>query len=204
MPLPSKYVKEIHSRLAVRYGSAWKAKWAEVPQEAMEADWAQVLDGMSPAGIRKALDSLPPDFPPTATAFRALGAIAEEHKPAPQLPAPDPQGMKRVAGALGVAQAQFETPRQFMERLRRDVEAGNASRARVNHYRIAVANGYYGGETVAQVGEFRPVPQDSLPPGMRTDVAQGDYCTRCGVTGHRASHCPWGDITTNNAQTEAA
>lgn len=171
MPLPSKYVKEIHSRLAVRYGSGWKAKWAEVPQEAMEADWADQLDGMQPANIRKALDSLPPDFPPTAPAFRSLGVIAEEHKPAVMLPPPDPVGMKRIGESLGAVFNGQEKPSEWMERLRRDVEAGNASRARKEHYRIAVANGYYGGQTVAQVGDFKPVPRESWPEAMRRDAA---------------------------------
>ena len=38
MPLPLRFVKEIHARLAVRYGSAWVSKWAGVDQEAIEAD----------------------------------------------------------------------------------------------------------------------------------------------------------------------
>ena len=71
--LPLHYVKEIHSRLAVRYGSAWRTKWAEVPQDLLEADWAQVLDGMKPEQIKAALANLPDDFPPTCTAFRKIG-----------------------------------------------------------------------------------------------------------------------------------
>jgi hypothetical protein len=73
--LPLHYVKEIHSRLAVRYGSAWRTKWAEVPIEALEADWAQVLDGMKPEQIKAALANLPDDFPPTCTAFRKAGEL---------------------------------------------------------------------------------------------------------------------------------
>lgn len=76
--LPLHYVKEIHSRLAVRYGSAWRTKWAEVPQDLLEADWAQVLDGMKPDQIKAALANLPDDFPPTCTAFRKAG---EQHAP---------------------------------------------------------------------------------------------------------------------------
>lgn len=171
MPLPSRYVDEIHMRLAVRYGSAWVSKWQGVDMNAIKADWAEVLDGMQPASIRKALDSLPPDFPPTATAFRALGVIAEEHKPAQQLPAPDHAGIKRIAGALGAAVNHQERPSEWMERLRRDVEAGTASRARKEHYRIAVANGYYGGQTVAQVGDFKPIPRENWPEAMRQEAA---------------------------------
>lgn len=171
MPFPLRYVEEIHARLAVRYGARWSSLWAGVDADLVKADWSQVLDGMSPASVTKALESLPHDFPPTAPAFRALGVISEEHKPAPMLPPPDPAGMKRIGESLGMARSQFETPAEFMERLRRDVEAGNASRARKEHYRIAVANGYYGGVTVAQVGDFRPIPRDHWPESMQAEVA---------------------------------
>jgi len=167
MPLPFPFVERIHQRLQVRYGSAWVAKWAGIDQAEIQADWADALDGMSVESIRKAFESLPPDFPPTATAFRALGHIPEERQPAPQLPPPDPVGMKRIAGALGSVVNHQETPAEWMQRLRRDVEAGNASRARKEHYRIAVANGYYGGQTVEQVGEFRPIPRENWPEAMQ-------------------------------------
>ena len=78
MAMPQRFVKEIHSRLAARYGSAWRAKWAGVPMEAIEADWADQLSGMKPEGIKAALANLPDDFPPTCTAFRKLG---EQHAP---------------------------------------------------------------------------------------------------------------------------
>lgn len=167
MPLNLRFVKEIHARIAIRYGSAWTSKWAGVDMADLEADWADQLDGMQPANIRKALESLPLEFPPTAPAFRALGVIAEEHKPAVMLPPPDPVGMKRIGESLGAAMNGQEKPSEWMERLRRDVEAGNASRARKEHYRIAVANGYYGNETVQQVGDFKPVPRESWPASMK-------------------------------------
>lgn len=90
MSLPLRFVKEIHSRLQVRYGSAWTTKWAGIDQEAIEADWSEQLSGMSPESIRKALASLPPDYPPTCTAFRALGAIREESEAFKALPFPKP------------------------------------------------------------------------------------------------------------------
>lgn len=78
MAMHPRYVKEIHSRLAARYGSAWRAKWDGVPMEAIEADWAEELHGMKPENIKAALANLPDDFPPTCTAFRKLG---EQHAP---------------------------------------------------------------------------------------------------------------------------
>jgi hypothetical protein len=76
MPYPLRFVKEIHARLMVRYGSAWATKWAGVDQSALEADWAEVLDGMPTDAVKAALANLPPDFPPTASMFRKLG---EQH-----------------------------------------------------------------------------------------------------------------------------
>lgn len=88
MPLPLRYVDEIHARLMVRYGSAWAAKWAgfdATMMQAVKADWAEELSDMSPAAIRRALESLPAEFPPTATAFRKLG---QDGPPRPELAAP--------------------------------------------------------------------------------------------------------------------
>lgn len=166
MPLPLPYVERIHQRLTIRYGSAWSAKWAGVDQSAIQADWAEQLDGMAPENIRRALESLPDDFPPTATAFRKLGHIRAESETL-TLPAPDPAGLKRIASSMTQAQSTVETPTEWMARLERDVLAGNASKARRDHYRIAVANGYYGGGASQVGGEFvRPAPE-TLPAGMR-------------------------------------
>ena len=76
MPLPFPFVERIHQRLQVRYGSAWVSKWAGIDKEAIQADWADALDGMTLDTIKAALANLPDDFPPTATAFRKLG---EQH-----------------------------------------------------------------------------------------------------------------------------
>ena len=78
MALSLRFVKEIHARLSIRYGTAWSSKWAGLEMEAIEADWADQLDGMKPDHIRAALANLPDDFPPTCTAFRKLG---EQHAP---------------------------------------------------------------------------------------------------------------------------
>lgn len=142
MPMPLRFVKEIHSRLQVRYGSTWTTKWAGLDQEAIEADWADQLDGMQPESIRKALASLPPDYPPTAPAFRVLGAIRRE---ADTLKAidyeTDPVVAKVALEAMHVTG--MPTPREWMAMLGRDVKAGTASPARKRHHAIATENGYY-------------------------------------------------------------
>jgi hypothetical protein len=137
-----RYVKEIHSRLSVRYGSLWRAKWDGIPMEAVEADWAEELDGMPPESIRKALESLPPDFPPTAPAFRALGSIRRESEAFQALPAPAIN--KEVAdSALSAYKVTGKpTPGEWMAQLDQDVKAGTASPARKRHHAIATENGY--------------------------------------------------------------
>jgi hypothetical protein len=142
MAMSLRYVKEIHSRLAVRYGSGWKSKWAEVPIELLEADWAEQLDGMQPDSIKKALENLPTDFPPTAPAFRTLGAIRHEAEPFKAIDyAPDPAIAKAALEAMNVYGK--PTPREWMAQLDRDVKAGTASPARKRHHKIAAENGYY-------------------------------------------------------------
>ena len=142
MPMPMRYVKEIHSRLSVRYGSLWRAKWDGVPMEAIEADWADQLDGMQPESIRKALESLPPDFPPTAPAVRALGAIRHEAAAIPAIDYnPDPAIAAAALGAMHTSD--MPAPREWMAQLARDVKAGTASPARKRHHAIATENGYY-------------------------------------------------------------
>ena len=142
MAMPLRYVREIHSRLSVRYGSQWRAKWDGVPMEAIEADWAQQLDGMQPDSIKKALESLPTDYPPTAPAFRALGAIRGESEAFQAIDyTPNP---KVAAEALATMHVTGKpTPREWMVQLDRDVKAGTASPARKRHHKIATENGYY-------------------------------------------------------------
>lgn len=143
MAMPLRYVKEIHGRLAARYGSSWRAKWGGVPMEAIESDWSNQLSGMQPESIRKALDSLPPDFPPTCAAFRALGAIRHDAAPVPVIDfTPDPALAKVALEAMNVTG--MPTPSEWMALLDRDVKAGTASAARKRHHAIATKNGYYG------------------------------------------------------------
>ena len=167
MPLNLRFVKEIHARLAIRYGSAWTSKWSGVAMDDLEADWSDQLDGMKPEGIRKALASLPMDFPPTAPAFRVLGMIRDEAAPAIALPPPDPAGLRRIASSLAPIVNHQEPPSEWMARLDRDVKSGIASPARKRHHAIAVESGYYGNVAAATTGDFVPPAQSSLPPDMR-------------------------------------
>jgi len=89
MQLPDSWVDSLFARLQVRYGAAWNRMWEGVDIAAVKADWAAELGGFStlPDAIAYALEHLPPDFPPTCTAFRAL-CIARPEPKLKQLPAP--------------------------------------------------------------------------------------------------------------------
>lgn len=73
-PLPLPWVQRILEKLTVRYGSAFRARYAGVDEQLVWADWAEVLAGLQhrPEAIAHGLGLLPPDHPPTATAFRDL------------------------------------------------------------------------------------------------------------------------------------
>lgn len=88
MPLPASWVDSLFARLLVRYGDDWLRKWNGVPMDAVKADWASALDGMTPPAISYALEHLPPDRPPTATQFRVLARGRPDYFEHKQLPAP--------------------------------------------------------------------------------------------------------------------
>ena len=102
-PLPNSWVNSLFARLAVRYGSAWAAKWEGLDMDAVRADWADELAGYvnCPDAIKHALDHLPHDRPPNVLQFRAL-CIRRPETLLPALPAPDatPADKERVRNML--------------------------------------------------------------------------------------------------------
>lgn len=101
MSLKSETVEAIFGRMLVRYGSVWTAKWSGVPMEAVKADWANELAGISREAIVYALGFLSLEYPPTATQFRLIcGRAPERTLPALPAPARDPQKARAVANAV--------------------------------------------------------------------------------------------------------
>ena len=74
MPLPDAWVKSLFARLAVRYGSAWSAKWEGLDMDAVHADWADELAMFErwPEAISYGIVNLPLDRPPNVGQFRDL------------------------------------------------------------------------------------------------------------------------------------
>lgn len=68
-PLPLPWVKALFTRLNIKYGAAWIAKWRHIPDDSLtHADWAKTLSGCTGESIAYALRFLPDD-PPTADQF---------------------------------------------------------------------------------------------------------------------------------------
>lgn len=102
----SRFVEKIFARLLVRYGAAWNRMWEGVEPDAVKADWARELAGLSGEAILHALENLPPDRPPTVGQFRAL-CINRPRAARYELPRPDPtpEEKARVREALAKARA---------------------------------------------------------------------------------------------------
>ncbi len=99
--LQSTWVDRIHTRLLVRYGTGWLRMWEGIDQEAVKADWAEELHGLSGESLAYALDHLPADRPPTATQLKALALNRTNHS-GPLLPSPkaDPQRVAEIVSAI--------------------------------------------------------------------------------------------------------
>ena len=100
MALPLPWVDRIFEKLALVYGQAFLARWRDLDLDAVKADWAHELDGFEqhPQAIAHALQSLPPEKPPTVLQFRELARRA----PLPELPRLEspPADAERVAAEL--------------------------------------------------------------------------------------------------------
>ena len=84
MSLPLPWVDRIFEKLTLVYGQAFLARWRDLDLDAVKHDWAHELAGFEahPQAIAHALQTLPPDHPPTVLQFRELARKA----PLPELP----------------------------------------------------------------------------------------------------------------------
>ena len=169
MPLDFRFVDMIHTRLLVRYGAKWVAQTAPVTvveggEAMLKADWAEELDGIGGDAIRHALANLPPDFPPSASQFRTL-CINAPRAYVPQLAGPkaNPQ---RVAAELERMRSMLASrkPMQWAYDLQDREGAGEAL---TPGQKAAMRDTLRDGMDTTITGDFTPVPEHCLPPGMR-------------------------------------
>lgn len=72
MALPSAWVESLFARLQTRYGVAFSQQYDGIGIEAVKADWAHTLDGVSGEALHYALDRLPSERAPNVMQFRDL------------------------------------------------------------------------------------------------------------------------------------
>lgn len=172
MPANSRAIDAIFTRLLVRYGAAWSRLWSDIPMDAIKADWAEQLEGMSNRAIEYALLHLPSEKPPaTAAAFAALARAMPVHAIPPSRQVgyayrkADPQ---RVAEALarveylrdGISRTAWAD--NLKEAMNNGASLTEAQRAMVKAcFQSPAANS---GPIV-----FHPIANELLPPGMRSE-----------------------------------
>jgi hypothetical protein len=146
----------------------------------VKANWANELGRFKdrPEAIAYALENLPAEQPPTVLQFRALCAAAPVAYEAPALPAPDPQGLRRIADALRLALADHQAKpltlraKECLDRLQARVDDGTASVAQRDFLRRARAG--LGIVDVGAIGDFTPIPRSYWPAGMQQDLAASE------------------------------
>ena len=86
-----RWVDVLFSRLHVRYGAAWLAKWEGIDVDAVKADWHEQLATIferNPQAIAYGLQNLPTGYPPNSDQFARL--CTQQPPPVHQsLPAPE-------------------------------------------------------------------------------------------------------------------
>lgn len=90
MSLPDAWTDKIFEKLAITYGTRFAAMYDGMAIEKVKSDWSATLSALQhrPEAISFALESLPPDHPPTSLQFREL-ARACPAQPQRRLPMPE-------------------------------------------------------------------------------------------------------------------
>jgi hypothetical protein len=166
MPLDSRLVDLIHTRLLVRYAAKWINLYQSVDPADVKADWANELEGIPEYAIRYALENLSPDFPPNAAQFKAI-CIRRPDPDMPRLPGPraNPQ---RVAQAIAQAKAALakRKPLQWAyEMQERESNGERLTEGQRRDWRAALQ----GGSVQVMNTPGGIVPEESLPPAMRAE-----------------------------------
>ena len=125
MPLPSRWIDALFSKLTLTYGQAFLRQWEGVPIETVKAEWANELGGfeVAPVKIAYALSILNPDKPPNILQFKAFCIKA----PSPVVlaigaPPADPVRVAEVVASIKKTQSQVS--KGWTARLKAREEAG--------------------------------------------------------------------------------
>jgi hypothetical protein len=110
--LRAAWVDALFTKLSVRYGRDFTARWEGLDLDMVKADWAEQLAwyDSKPDAIAHALSILPADRPPTAVQFRDLCRLAPG----------------QVFQALPAPNSRNEAAAAVLLEIRRGLEAGKA------------------------------------------------------------------------------
>ena len=175
MSLPNSWVEKIFRKLSLVYGRDFMSRWEGLDARDVQDDWAGELAGLAshPDRIAYGLANLPAKAP-TVLEFRSL-CFSMPVVSMPALPAPDAEGLKRIAGAMaeGVRRATVARDgqslttraRECLDNLRDKVRAGTASPAQRDFLRRA--EGGLGIVDQGPISANGPIDPKTLPPAMR-------------------------------------
>lgn len=168
-PLSSEMVDGLFTRLAVRYGATWFAKWDGVPMDVVKADWASELAGLGMAALTHGLMTIPEEFPPTASQFKRLCLNRPEPVP-PALPAPkaDPKRVAKLLSEMRAKQTSRKPLQWAYDLQERERRGESLSASQQLAWRTALA------EHVDQSigGWFTPIPSEQWPQKMREELGR--------------------------------
>lgn len=122
MPLPSRWVDSLFSKLTVTYGAEFLRKYEGVQISDVKADWAEELSGyqQNPDAIKHALENLPLEKPPSVLQFRELCRKAPLPKfkalPAPDIDPAMAQAVKAAVKPIGKATDPLEWAKNLRDR----------------------------------------------------------------------------------------
>jgi len=120
-PLPLPWVQRILSRLNIRYGTAFRTRYAGIDENELWADWSEQLAGLSGDAIAYALEKLPEDAPPNSAQFAAIARRCPQMA-APKLEAPKSDNPALREAAKAAVKQQSGDGRDWARKLR-DKEA---------------------------------------------------------------------------------
>lgn len=161
-------IDELFGRLLVRYGADWLRQWQGVDEELVKQDWMHELTGLPIRAIRYGMEHLPVGKPPTVGQFKAL-CLNVPPPPVKALPAPKPD-RKRLAAEFAKLRETIRgerDPRAWIYALEARVKAGERL---TEMQRAALQRASYALPAEMPAGEFTPIPEHCLPPGMRSQA----------------------------------
>lgn len=126
MSLPTNWIEKIFTKLSLVYGREFKARWAGMSIEEVQADWAHELAGFAdkPESIAYALKNLPPDRPPTALQFRDICRKAPPKVLTAIQYQPSGSGFDAAKSLASVITVDRKDPKAWAKKLKAREEAG--------------------------------------------------------------------------------